>query len=91
MIGLLGRKNISPQEALIISRCNSIHMFFMRFSIDAIFVDRNHCVVGLTPEIKPFHVSPIFFKSNYVIEVAAGIIVEKKISVGDQIEIQKED
>src|SRR3989338_6279649 len=36
--GLLGRDSINPGEALIITQCRSIHMFFMKFGIDVIFV-----------------------------------------------------
>jgi len=38
--GLLGRSGLDPDEGLLIRPTNSIHMFFMRFAIDAVFVDR---------------------------------------------------
>jgi uncharacterized membrane protein (UPF0127 family) len=87
MIGLLSRPSLPPGEALIIKQCQSIHMFFMRFAIDAIFVDRKHCVVGLVKRIKPFQLSPIFFRSSYVIEVNLGTIVQSETSLGDTIKI----
>jgi hypothetical protein len=89
MVGLLNRSSLPKDEALIITRCNSIHMFFMRFAIDAVFVDKNHTVVGLVPRIKPFRLSRIFFRSSYVIELAAGVIAEKHISVGDTVSLEK--
>jgi uncharacterized membrane protein (UPF0127 family) len=87
MIGLLNRDSLLPDEALIITRCQSIHMFFMRFPIDAIFVDRHARVVGILEHIKPFFLSRIFFRSSYVIELPAGAIVQNKTSLGDKIEI----
>jgi uncharacterized membrane protein (UPF0127 family) len=90
MIGLLNRGSLLKDEALIITCCQSIHMFFMRFAIDAIFVDKNNCVVGLVKGIKPFYLSPIFFKASYVIETPEGIIVQTETSLGDKIQI-KED
>jgi len=86
MVGLINRKSLPKEEALVITRCRSIHMFFMRFSIDVIFLDKEHHVVGLVEGIKPFRLSPIFLRSNYAIEVAAGVIAETKTSVGDRIE-----
>jgi len=83
--GLLNRTSLPQGEALIITRCNSIHMFFMRFVIDAIFVDKNDYVVGLVRRIKPFRLSPIFFHSNYVIEVPDGVIVQSETEIGDKI------
>jgi len=88
MIGLLSRKSLSVDEALIITRCNSIHMLFMRFSIDVIFVDKSDYVVGLVERIKPFRLSPIFFQSQYAIEVSEGVIEQTKTAVGDQIEVK---
>lgn len=88
MTGLLNRKSLLANEALVIRRCNSIHMLFMRFPIDVIFVDKNDRVVGLVERIKPFRLSPIFFQSQYAIEVSEGVIEQTKTAVGDQIEIK---
>lgn len=89
MIGLLNRKCINKGEALIITKCNSIHMFFMKFAIDAIFIDKNNVVVGLIPAITPFCLSPIFFKSSYVVEVPCQTIADTNTSIGDVIEISE--
>ena len=85
MIGLLNRQSLLQGEALVITRCQSIHMLFMRFAIDVIFVDKDNFVVGLVKRIKPFCCSRIFFNSNYVIEVLPGVIVQSNTSVGDKI------
>ena len=39
-VGLLGRDTLAADEGLWIERSPSIHMFFMRFAIDAVFVER---------------------------------------------------
>ena len=89
MTGLLNKKSLPKGEALVITRCKSIHMFFMRFPIDVIFVDKNDHVVGLVQRIKPFQMSPVFFKSQYAIEVSEGVIEQTGTSVDDKIEIKK--
>ena len=86
MKGLLGSEEIVAGEALVITKCQSIHMFFMRFAIDAIFVDDQDRVVGLVEGIRPFRLSPIFFRSRYVIELKAGTIAATKTSLGDHLE-----
>ena len=83
--GLLGRTSLSSDEALVITHCNSIHMFFMKFAIDAIFVDKTHHVVGLLEGIKPNQLSPVFFKSIYVVELKEGKIQESGTKLGDEI------
>ncbi len=89
MAGLLNRKSLPKGEALVITQCKSIHMFFMRFSIDVIFVDKNDRVVGLVQRIKPFQMSPVFFKSRYAIEVSEGVIEQTGTSIDDKVEIKK--
>ena len=85
MKGLLGRRDLPPGEALIITHCQSIHMFFMKFPIDVIFCDRQNKVLGLCEGLKPFCLSPIFFKASYAIELPPGSIVASKTQIGDQI------
>ena len=87
MTGLLNRDTLDVGEALIITHCQSIHMFFMRFAIDVIFVDRADRVVGLVKNIKPFRLSGIYFKANNVIELPAGAIDQSKTALGDQLDV----
>ena len=86
-VGLLNRKNLNSGEALMITRCRSIHMFFMRFAIDVIFVDRQNRVVGLVEGIKPFCLSSIFLKASYAIELPEGTIKTSKTVVGDELQV----
>jgi len=85
MKGLLGREGLLPGESLVITHCQSIHMFFMKFPIDVIFCDRQNKVIGLCEDIKPFFLSPIFFKASYAIELPTGAIKASQTQVGDQI------
>jgi len=39
-MGLMGRRSLAPGEGLWLPESNGIHMMFMRFPIDAIFVGR---------------------------------------------------
>ena len=90
LVGLLNKSSISPEEALVIARCQSIHMFFMRFAIDAIFVNTENKVVGLVEGIGPFKLSPIFLKASYVIELSVGTITRTQTSLGDWLLLQEE-
>ncbi len=85
----MGRKSLENGEALIIEPCNCIHMFFMRFAIDAVFVDRKNEVVGLAEKLKPFRLSPIFFKANFVIELPANKIQESRTQIQDYIALEE--
>jgi len=89
MIGLIGKKQIFQEEALLIPRCQSIHMFFMSFSIDVLFVSKENRVVGMVKNIRPFFLSPIFWKSSYAVELPAGKIVQTQTSLGDILILEK--
>jgi uncharacterized membrane protein (UPF0127 family) len=43
-IGLMFRKSLEPGLGMWISPCNGIHMMFMRFAIDAVFLDHQERV-----------------------------------------------
>jgi uncharacterized protein len=88
MRGLLGRRAFSEGQAMVITRCNSIHMFFMKFPIDAIFLNAAGRVVGIVKNIRPFQVSPVFWTSERVVELPAGTLDRSATSLGDIIEIK---
>src|SRR5690349_21122530 len=55
--GLLGRSGLDDGEGLLIRPTSSIHMFFMRFPIDAVFLDENLVVRKVVPELKPWRIA----------------------------------
>ncbi len=73
-------------QALVIDPCTSIHMFFMRFPIDVLYLNRDNEVVRAQPGIKPWRVGPLYTKgARYVIELPAGAIERSGTTVGDQL------
>ncbi len=87
--GLLGRDSLPTGEGLWIKQCNSIHTFFMRFPIDAVFVDKQLKVVAMHEGLKPWRVTRLYFKAASVFELPAGTlstIVDFKI--GDQLKVE---
>ena len=52
--GLIGRKGLDRGKGMLIVRCNCIHTFFMRFPIDATFLDRQGNVVKTVRNIRPW-------------------------------------
>ncbi len=87
LVGLLNRTTYSPGEGLILTQCRSIHMFFMRFAIDVVFLSKENNVVGMVKGIKPFGMSPVFWKASYAIELPVGTITRSKTALGDRIEL----
>ncbi len=84
MKGLLGRKSLAKDEALIFPKAPSIHTFFMKFSIDIVYLDAAKKVVACLEKINPNRILP-FIKSKYTIEMPEDSIQQKGISLGDQL------
>lgn len=52
--GLMLRRRLAPGEGLVIEPCSSIHMMWMRFSIDAVFFDSGHRVTKVAGRVRPW-------------------------------------
>jgi uncharacterized membrane protein (UPF0127 family) len=73
-LGLLLRASLEPGEAMWIRPCNGIHMFGMRFPIDAVFLDRQQRVVRVYPGLKPWRMVPLVRGAHSVLELPSGSI-----------------
>ncbi|HEY6017058.1 MAG TPA: DUF192 domain-containing protein [Gaiellaceae bacterium] len=71
MRGLLGRASLAPGEAMLFRPAGSIHMFFMRFAIDAVFCDRDLVVLDVVPSLRPWRMASRR-GAKIVIELAEG-------------------
>ena len=52
--GLIGRPRPAKGEGMLIEKCNAIHTFFMKYPIDATFLDRDGNVVKSVRGIPPW-------------------------------------
>ena len=83
--GLLGRAGMTEGEALVIEPCTSIHTFFMRFSIDAAFLDRAGRVVRAISNLRPWRATRIYPSAAMVVELPAGTLARTGTIEGDQL------
>jgi uncharacterized membrane protein (UPF0127 family) len=86
--GLMGKKKLESQEGLFLTPCNSIHMMFMKFPIDVIFLDKNNKIVYTVENLKPWRVSPVIFKAQSALELPVGTITATESKIEDVLEIQ---
>ncbi len=87
--GLQLRHTLGCDEGLLLVPCSSIHMFFMRFPIDAVYLDRNNCVLAIQEGLKPWTVAPLVKHAHKVLELAAGRAGEAGVRVGETLLISK--
>lgn len=85
--GLLGRKEIGKSEALLLSPCNAIHCFGMKFTIDAVFLDEKMRIIYIADHLKPKSRAN-HRNAQYVLELKAGIVEIKGLKIGDVLELE---
>lgn len=85
MRGLLGRKSLPAGEGILLRPAGSIHTFFMRFAIDAVFLDRRNVVVGIEPELPPWRLASCR-GAHSVVELAAGEAARHGLRAGERLD-----
>lgn len=83
LIGLLSKRSIEENEGLLIVPCTSIHTFFMRFTIDLVFLDKNNRVVGTCSNVYPNRIRFAPRKTHSVLEIAEGNVKKTGIHLDD--------
>jgi uncharacterized membrane protein (UPF0127 family) len=82
MRGLLGRSGLEPGTGMLIDRAPSVHMFFMRFPIDVVFLDRDRRVVGVRHGLRPWRVAGAR-RAVAALELPAGAAAGAGVEEGD--------
>jgi uncharacterized membrane protein (UPF0127 family) len=85
--GLLGRDGLEPGEGMLIDRSGSVHMFFMRFPIDVVFLDRDRKVVGVRHGLRPWRVAGAR-RAVAALELPAGTAAKARIEVGEELVLE---
>ena len=90
MRGLLGRDGLEPGAGMLIDRAPSVHMFFMRFPIDVIFLDREWRVVAVRHDLRPWRVAGAR-GAVAALELPAGAAAAAGIAEGDVLALDDSD
>jgi uncharacterized membrane protein (UPF0127 family) len=92
--GLMGKHQVDADEGLLLAHTSSIHMFFMRTAIDAIFLgpptsDGTQSIVALRRRLRPWRgLVPFVRGARDCLELAPGAIDRAKLVVGDDVRLE---
>lgn len=86
--GLLKHTSLPAGEGLWIVPCESVHCFFMKFTIDVLYLTRDRKVRAMRPQMKPWRISACL-SAHSVLELPAGTLEQTGTQKGDQIEFEK--
>lgn len=91
--GLMFRRKFERGKALLFKFPKparySVHMCFVRFPIDLIYLDSNFIVVEIHKRLKPWRAYRPKRIANCLIEIPAGCVSRLRINLGDKIFLKK--
>ncbi len=87
-VGLLGRATLPADEGLLLTPCNGVHTFGMRFSIDVVYLDREGRVLRLISEVKPGRLCAPERGARAVLELPAGAALRLGLRQGLRYEVR---
>ena len=85
-LGLMFRRQLEPGRGMWINPCSGIHMMFMNFAIDAVFLDRNERVKKVYRRLPRWY-GVVWWEigARSVLELPAGSTAHIDLQRGDQI------
>ena len=86
--GLLKHTSLPDGEGLWIVPCEAVHSFFMKFSIDVLYLNKDKTVRKIRHDMKPWKMS-FCLPAHSVLELPAGTAMRTKTEPGDQLVFEK--
>lgn len=86
--GLMLRKRLPMNHGLLLVPCNSIHMCFMRFAIDAVYIDKDYRILKVVTDLRPWIGLSLCLPAAGVIELPAHTAARYGMERGAQLEIR---
>ncbi|NHC41383.1 DUF192 domain-containing protein [Bacillus sp. MM2020_1] len=86
--GLMFSENLPAGHGLLIRPCQSIHTFFMSYSIDVLYISKDLEIVGMDETILPAKVGKFQKRAYSVLEMPAGTIRKTETKVGNYLTIK---
>lgn len=86
--GLLKHAGLGAGEGLWIVPCEAVHTFFMKFTIDVLYLDRKRRVKKAVSRLVPWRISG-YLPAHSVLELPAGAIEMTQTDRGDELEFQE--
>ena len=88
--GLLGRRGLDPDEGLLITPCDSVHTFFMKFPIDLLYLNQDLKVVRIIANMRPSRMTSCLGKASHVLELKGGVLEAFSNIAGATIRFEKQ-
>ena len=83
--GLTGAASLPMGGGLQIVPCTSVHTFFMKITIDVLFLDAELNVIDVNHALGPWKMSRVYFDARSVLELPVGVAAGSQTVAGDSL------
>jgi len=85
LAGLTFQKRLPQGTGLLLAPCNSVHMCFMRFAIDVVYLDKEYRIIKVIENLKPWLGLSMCNKAYAALEMTAGETKRCGLEVGRKL------
>ena len=88
LAGLMFQKKLPQGTGLLLAPCNSVHMCFMSFAIDVVYLDNEYKVLKVVKNLRPWVGLSICSKAWATLEINAGEADRCGLEVGNRLKVK---
>ncbi len=83
--GLMLKKKLPSATGLLLAPCNSVHMCFMRFAIDVVYMDKEFNIIKIVKHLRPWIGLSMCYNAWATMEMTAGETERCGLAVGQKL------
>ena len=87
--GLMFRRRLPENRGLLLAPCDGVHMMFMRFAIDVVYLDEDFCIKKITRSLPPWIGLSMCRKAWGALEMSSGEADRLKLVVGQKFSLSE--
>ena len=85
--GLMLRQELDEGQGLLITPCSSVHMMFMRFAIDVVYLDKDYMIKKIVHNLWPWIGLSMCLGADSVLELKSGEAQRLNLQVGQKFSV----
>ncbi|MEO6920615.1 MAG: DUF192 domain-containing protein [Collimonas sp.] len=82
--GLMFTRTLAPDSAFLLKECNSVHTFFMHFTIGVVYLSKDFIITSIVPEMARRRLSSDRF-ARHTLELHPATLASLSLNVGDRL------
>tara|TARA_B100000579_G_C22812420_1_gene845975 strand:+ start:686 stop:1141 length:456 start_codon:yes stop_codon:yes gene_type:complete len=82
--GLIGRPKLDASSAILLDESDCIHTFFMKYSVDILYLDREFKVIRTIRSMKPWRIA-FCLEAFAILVLTSGSIHKKHLTISHQL------